>query len=582
MKSQWSIKLPSGEYLDTPVDFSIQFEFNNQVFSTGDATVLPGAFSFPVTVTLTPRMRQQLNHPDRIDNPAYFQNIEGVVICIDGNPLFTGTLKVEKVSGGKVSISVIVNPLSTFKKTTLDTLDLGGDRTLAPAASWPDLMMDTANNPEDYDFVFFPVVGFEINSRSTGPSHPVPWFFQNYFNEDTGEFTDDSGIISPFVKVEYLLNRIFSNLGEGYQFSNAWQGVTELKRLYVYNNVDLRQFGTLDSEPALPDTFTLNRFVPKVAATEFLKKLTAQWCLGMFTNHFKRTFRIVPLSTVLGAATKLNWTRYAMADSTIESPEAFPPNFNYNNPNISYLRAGIPQPHNAEHYETFQDYITIPPTNEFVHIESHTMMIDRDVNVLSIGINLNVWKLHAGYYTDDDGAVFDPGMESLFSNDVLGLACYESSVNLSRWTEEALNTGGSAWAREDYDFPTAVMFYRGIQELEVGTDPFPLSGNHVWKERVGAGDRIEITGGSGQAEWSMNWEGEYGLYNKAWKQWHTMLTQGKHVTQTFIIPVQVLREFSFEDKVRVGNMDFFLKRLRIQRLLADGMIQVESSMVSVI
>jgi len=575
MRSQWGIRLPSGEFLDTPADFGLQFEFNNQVFSTGDASVLPGAFSFPVSVALTPRMRQQLNHPDRIDNTEYFQEISGVEVCIDGNTLFVGNMKIDKYQGGKISLTIIVNLLSTFKKTTLDQLDLGGDRSIA---DWGTTMYDTADNPEDYDFAFFPVVGFEINSRSTGPSHPINWFFQNYFEETTGEFIENSeGFYSPFVKLKYLLQQIFTNLGEGYQYSNAWQNTPELERLYIYNNVDARQFGVSDTEPTLPGAINLNRFVPKMPATDFLKKMVAQWCLGMFVNHFKRSFRIVPLSTVLSAATKKNWTEYAVADVTIDAPEAFPANFNYKN--VNQVRAGAPEPRNAEQFETFQDYIDIGATEDFVYIESHTMMLD-----LSVDSN-GVRKIHHGYYTDDNGETFDPGMESLFANDVLGVACYESPVNLSRWTEETLTGGGTAWTKEEYDFPCALMFYRGIQELETGTDPFPVAGNHVWKERVGAGAIVDITAGGSvldTAQWSMNWQGEYGLYNKAWKQWHTMLRQGKHVTQNFILPISVLREFSFEDKIRVGNMDYFLKKLRIQKLMANGRVQVETSMVSII
>lgn len=584
MKSQWGIRLPSGEFLDVPQDFAITFEFNNQVFSTGDATILPGSFSFPVTVTLTPRMRQQLGHPDRIDNAAYFQPITGVWVCVDGNPIFTGTLKIDKATGDKVSLTLVVNPLAAFKKTDLDKLDLGGERELTPHSDWVSLMGDAANHPEEYDFVFFPVLSADINSWTTYFSNGIPWFHQNYFDEEIGGFPSDSnGIYTPFVKLEYLLSKIFSGLGEDYEFTNAWQGNVELKRLYVYNNTDVRRFESGGTEPVLPSTFNLQRHVPKIPATEFLKKVTAQWCLGLFANHFKRTFRLVPLSTVLGAATKKNWTEYAINEIVIESPEDFPKNFNYVNGNNP--TSGAPEPHNAEHFDTYEDYQDGTPTERYVHIESHALLLDRETPGGLFGLNANRWKMHAGFYTDDNGDTFDPGMEALYATDAFGVALYESSVALSRWSTVDSPGGGSEWKLDDYGYPVALMFYRGVQNLQEGGNAFPVASNHVWKERVGAGARLDIKDGTtvlGQAEWSLNWEGEYGLYNKAWKQWHTMLTRGKHVTQTFIIPLAVLREFSFEDKVRVANMDYFLKRLRINKLLADGRVQVEASMVSVI
>jgi hypothetical protein len=267
----------------------------------------------------------------------------------------------------------------------------------------------------------------------------------------------------------------------------------------------------------------------------------------------------VPLTTVLGAATRLNWTLYAVSNPTIEAPEDFPANLNY--ANLNNPRAGVPAPHNAEHFDTFEDYQDGTPTERFVHIESHALLLDRETPGGVFGLNTNRWKMHAGYYSDEQGETFDPGMEALFATDAFGLAQYESSVALTRWSETDAPGGGTEWTIDDYGAPVALMFYRGVQNLQDGGDAFPVASNHVWKERVGAGARLDIKDGStvlGQAEWSLNWEGEYGLYQKAWQQWHTMLRQGKHVTQTFVIPLQVLREFSFEDKIRVGNMDFFL------------------------
>jgi len=61
-----------------------------------------------------------------------------------------------------------------------------------------------------------------------------------------------------------------------------------------------------------------------------------------------------------------------------------------------------------------------------------------------------------------------------------------------------------------------------------------------------------------------------------------MLIAGKHVTQTFTLPITELVKFSFEDKVRVVNMDYFVKRLRVQKLIGRGLALVEASMVSTV
>ena len=580
----WGIKLPSGEFLETPPGFNITFELNNQVFSTSDTSILPGSYSFPADIVLTPNVRRQLGNPERVDNARYFKSIDGVWVCIGTNPLFKGLLKVLKVSGSRVSISIIVNPLAKFKDLNLDELDLGGTRTITPHASWAAMMMDTANNPEEYDFAFFPVLGAEINSWTTYVSNGIPWFHQNFFDVGGILFdTADSGIITPFVRLDYLLSRIFANLSEDYEFINAWQsGSLELGRLYVYNNADARDFEEGDTFPGLPDEFSLNKHVPKIKVTELLKKITAQWGLGMFNNPFKRKVRMVPINTVLAAGTNLNWTHFAISELIIEDTEPFPANFNYRGGQSP--RAGVPAPHEAEHYDTYDDYLAASPTNRYVHIESHNLLLDRFTPGGIFGLDANRWKLHAGYFTDPNSTeFFDPGVESLFGTDAFSLLQYESMVELPRWMIIDSPGFGPGWSLPEVNYPLALMLYRGVQA--VGGDAFPLASNHVWNDRVGGGARVDLTIASavqGQAEYSLNWEGEYGLYNKFWKLWHTMLTKGKHVTIKFLIPWSELKLFSFEEKIRVENMDYFIKRLRVQKLQPDGKLVVEASMVSVI
>jgi hypothetical protein len=584
----WGIKLPTGEFMDTPPDFNIAFELNNQVFTSGDTSVLPGSYSFPAELILTPNVKRQLGNPQRVDNARYFQPIEGVWACIGTNPIFKGILKIIKVSGEKISLSLIVNPLANFKNTNLDQLDLGGARTISPHSFWSALMIDTANNPEDYDFAFFPVLGAEINNWPDYFNNGIPWFHQNFFEVGGPGFdTVDSGIISPFVKLEYLLQQIFSNLSEDYVFYNAWQGGSlELKRLYVYNNADVRDFEEGDTEPGLPTEFNLTKHVPKIKVTEFIKAISAQWCLGMFANPFKRTFRLVPLNTVLSAGTNLNWTAFVSSKMSIESPEEFPKNFNYIG--STSPRAGIPPPHKAEHFDTYEDYQAGTPTNRYVHIEAHTLLLDRFTPGGIFGLDSNRWKLHAGYFTDPDSTeFFDPGIEGLFGTDAFSMIQYESSVELPRWSDITTPGGSTEWSLSQSGFPLALMLFRGVQSTpdpETG-DAYPLACNHVWAERAGAGQRVKImTAGDiiQDAEYSLNWEGEYGLYNRQWKLWHSMLQVGKHVSVQFLLPWRELLEFSFEEKIRVENMDYFVKRLRVQKLLPDGRLLCEASMVSVI
>ena len=48
------------------------------------------------------------------------------------------------------------------------------------------------------------------------------------------------------------------------------------------------------------------------------------------------------------------------------------------------------------------------------------------------------------------------------------------------------------------------------------------------------------------------------------------------------VPLAALTAFSFQDKIRMGNMDYFVKILKIQKTLGKGLLLVEARMVSVI
>jgi hypothetical protein len=121
-------------------------------------------------------------------------------------------------------------------------------------------------------------------------------------------------------------------------------------------------------------------------------------------------------------------------------------------------------------------------------------------------------------------------------------------------------------------------------DFEGETIKCPIASNHVWKASGTNGARYNITTNgvsTGPAKYSLNWDGEYGLYKTHHQNWNQMLLNGKSVTQKFIVPIAELLQFRFEDKVRVLNMDFFMKKIKVEKTVGKGLILIEASMVSV-
>ena len=574
----WSIELPSGEFLDTPEDFNLVFELSNQVFSTSDTTQLPGSFSFPVEVPLTPGMRAQFNFPDRVDRKGTIQKMENVWARAGGVRLFSGTLKISRVGEAKVSLSIYADFLAGLKKANLPDIDYGADIATGgtSTAAWAAHMLATANNPEDFNHIFFPVY---FTGGDKG------WINKWWGLGGGGFDVVGSDAVAPYVKISHILDRIFSN-ADGYALTNAWQTDIEMTRRYLFHQSDAKILALNPAlAPTLPATFSLGKHVPNVPVTRFLRALCAQNCLGIFTNSFNRTVRIAPLQSAIDRAVTHDWTRYAIGEPVIEveTDDQKPGYLNYEQP-YDGLPGHFPPVESVQAvYNTRDDFNddwqNLPTGYAYVEAGETMMEVLDDGSVVSLQRGHVLWR-GAG----------DPSQSLIAPDGLVPLRAIEfgndGMYSVHQGEPSFFQNSGGTYEWQQNDCPLSVLQYRGIQEQKAGETPAPLACNHVWlpyNTVVGTRSKI-MAGGSAlsDSEHSLNFFGEYGLYAQAWSRWFEMLQSGKPVTQSFLLPLTVLTGFSFEEKIRVGNMDFMVKKLRIQKLADRGRLEVEASLVTVI
>lgn len=596
----YAIKMPSGNYLEGT--FDLQFELSNQLFTSGSTDVLPGSFSFPVTVPLTGSNRRELDYPENVNRSTSTsratgknsktkwiatsgavasKDIDGVWIELEGVPMFRGSMKILSATATSANVTVIANPMRALKERKLTEINLGGDRTFgANDTEKKALMKNTALSPEDYDFAFFPMVGTLPNiNQLIDPTDESK--FHNYYDRSAAAFDLSSLAITPFVKLEYLLGRIFASEETGYGFQNAWQLTPETRRYYLYNNRDLRE-SVNNATPALPDEFDLAGFVPDEKVTTLLKAVMAQHNLMLSTNVFNRQIRLVPVDDVLKRAPRRDWSRFAIGDPKVEPATGGPGIFNY--PQNASPPDDWPAPHNAIQFKTGADYYAntddTDDLGKFFYVEDTGRLFRYLAYIISPGI-----RKHDGYIMSqgvylDSQEVFDVSMELAGSYSVW----YYCAHDISKYQEED-DGGVNVWKFRPVAYPLALLQYRGIQEVNSGLGDEPFAANYVWLPGSSPADRSKIvTNGVevADSEYSLNWYGDYGLYERRHKTWNTMLREGKHVTQSLVLPVSELVDFSFEDKIRIGSMDYFVKKLKVSRPLGSGKVLVESSLVSVI
>jgi hypothetical protein len=572
----YAIKMPNGNYLDG--EFAFQFELNNQIFSDGDVSALSGSFSFPTEVPMSGKNKVELGNPHLVNNANAWKTFPGVWIEVYNVPLFYGTLQIKRANASTASIAVIASAVFDIKDLKLKDIDLGGPRVVS---DWQELMQSTADVPEDNDFAFFPVWNPEHNSYPDTDPHYADRSWQNYYSTTTNNFSLNSGAITPFVKLEYLLQAIFK--ATSFELVNEWQTSIELRRLYVYNNFDAREiFGTLPSmAPDLPDNIYLKNHVPDITCRDLLRKTIAHFCLGLFTNPFTGKVNLVPVQTLLKRPAVHDWTNHLVSKLQIEEAQSTIRAYDY--PQPVEISPTVTRPHNAIQVRTLADLnaaIAAQPdgTTKWYYAEDGHALVQ--ITKISGGFTYVPYMQHQGVYPYGDAeSPFETGVESLRSlyTPTVGYGYYAAFTQSSVWRDNG------AWERDIQPGTFAFMFYRGIQDD--GDGDVPLATNHVWLPSGIGGTRSDITTDGAvvaTAQHSLNWFGEYGLYAQYHQLWGELINKNKPVTLSLALPVATVTAYSMADKVRIESMDYIVRRMRIGRALGNGLLLVEATMVSVI
>jgi hypothetical protein len=565
----YQIRLESGEFLDG--DFDFQFELNNQVFTTASTDILPGSFTFSVNCPLTQRTRMLLGNPQNVNNARSWREYPNTWVLAYGVPMFLGTIRIQSVSGNTAKLQIISDPLGTLKDMLLTDADYEGTRSTGPQ-TWANYMKFVAQNPDDYDFTFFQV---EYNEGTNS----VDRKYQNFFNWVTGVFEPTSGIVTPFPSLYYVLKRVFLN--SEWAFKNAFQDEDiELRRLYLYNNADVRFLNTaLPPAVVFPIQWDYKKHVPAIKVRDLLKKVSAQFGIGLFSNIFDKTLKWLPLKTIWERDTRIDWTTYAIGPAALTADADDSPAL-YNYPQLYPLADEAPPIESMQLFNNVAEIQAAAPPEGYFYIESMNSAVVRKNSGL-VGYSLG--RYHRGVRVKQEGDEYDSGMEALPAGNYNGVAQMVSeNMQISTWKEI-----DGEWVFEQQPAPLALCLYRGWQQ-RVPSEPelTPLVAPHVWRDNNTApAERSKITHAGTEiktSEYSLNWSGEYGLYNKFHYLWAESLRNGKHISQQFALPITALTAFTFDQKVRVQEMDYLIKKLRVGKCLGDNKVQVQAEMVSVI
>jgi hypothetical protein len=114
------------------------------------------------------------------------------------------------------------------------------------------------------------------------------------------------------------------------------------------------------------------------------------------------------------------------------------------------------------------------------------------------------------------------------------------------------------------------MFYRGFQPADVGVDEtYPMAGVNEYNIRG------EVVG-----DHSLLWDGDKGIFKTWWALPYLMLSQKKTVMRQLNLSIRDLLNFSFKNKYRIENQNYFITRMRYT-ISQRGLSPIEATMITV-
>lgn len=554
-----------GRWLDLFPATVLNFELNSPIYLGDEVDVIQGAFSFPASLPLTANNRAVLGFPDRLDNARPFVKDIDAEIWAEGLMLFPALATVTEASPGKGKITLLVGWISKFKETKLNELDLGGTVTMGSNLATTLLhAKNTALNPLDGNHVFFPVHNPGFLDDSDSDTAAFPGDFQNYWDTTAQQFLHrPNDVATPFLRLDFVLEKLFAH--GGFSLKNSFQTSDELRLMTLYNNFNITNLATGD----WANSFNPQNHVSKSKSSDFLKNVARLFNLGVFVNYFDKTAEIVPLERLLARLSKHDWTKKAFIDHTVSQRNNYPTWFTY--PSIykelayygveqEFLEKGLP-PFYAGHplkvVDKMENLTNADPVGYYVETTSNHIFE-------FVSASPENWSERGSYMPaifEKTDFRFTAGIGSAWMGDELNRV---PQVKVKGTT-----------ATETNECPDRLLFYRGMQK-DWQNKNYPMGDTMGF-----TANKNVIQMNSSPVQYSLYWDGEKGIYNRFWKNWHTLLKRKKDVNRKIALTVRDLRNFSFADKVRIENQDYFVKKMQVS-LSSRGLEPVTADLVSII
>lgn len=532
-----------GQLLDLYPGTILEFVLNNPAFAGGDIDTILGAYQFPFNIPSTPKNKTILDFPERIDHIGFHLTDEPCQVMSRGVTIFNGLATV-KSAGKNIRMSILIDSYKQLKevKTNDLPLDTISHATIQDALN---TAKDTAVNPLNYNYIFFPVLNRSFFSADQLPEPGSnAWMrrYQNYYDVDTQAFVSSEfqRCAMPFVRIDHIIDKIQSQTD--FNITNNLQTSDELKQLVCFNTTNIY------NNDSWSLNWDLSKHVPVMNCAEFLKRITRLFCCGMFLDRFRRDIEIIPLKQIITAPFKHDWTQKASPYPIVLTPDDFPGSFGYSSDEDEMFEQNMFQSLHGYFQNPLADYTEAEKQSDvsFTIGDYYINAINEYFRVINPPTVYAYQKMFRRIFLGI-GENYDFKTSPLFMRS----KSQYSETQFLKHTPQAAIT-------QDSKKEIRLAIYRGIL-TDLYSKSYPVANNNNY-------DATETP--IPTAEHSLLWNGNKGLYQQFWSEWVTFLQNKKESTTTVNLTIADVLNFSFKNKVRIRENNYLVKQMKVS--ISDG------------
>lgn len=550
------------------------FEMNHPVGMIVNAIdLLQGGFSFPMEIPLDDVNISIFGSVNRLDVDSILLQDEPCQVWVDGVILYEGLAHIKGAAHDRAILFMTFNYTYDLKDVILPSIDYEGNRELGTdEESRTATAQDTAENPLNHDFIFCPV--FNPNYRNEFweaqfPTAQQQWI-QNYYDYEDNQYTEYAiCAVTPFVRLDYILKRIFNHIG--FTIDNQFQDSDELKLILLYNNYNINTHSAA-AVSKWDNTINLKNHVPHRNAIDLIKAVIGTFALGLFPDYQNKTMELIPFKKLIEGPEHADWTSKASAKWTYESDKDFISHWRYgldDNDDMS-IRYSLQEMNVSDQYadfdELFLDEGTRPNQNCYLHHDNTYYFYKENIRVDYLGQDFKEIKKGGTEHK------FTSELIPMWNSHDLEIDC---DINDELRHQEIMlpaieHVGYDVYWGDAKQTLTSfrTMIYRGMQPAYTEDWYYPMAGATNYNIR---GERV--------GDYDLRWNGNDGIFAKFWEPVHGMLKNKKLVTRLLNLSIADIMNFRFKHKIRIENQNYFILQMRFT-ISHRGLSTVEAIMMT--